>query len=138
LKANLSTKQYAILIASTLLVLAVSCGQRKSAQKVDATVSDSSNTVPAPHRGGVDASFLDGQMKRGDEVQIQLDKLRQAQPRDNKQIRELIVKRKGEILNAKKMIRESTGLTDSQKELMLSKLDEEAIDLAQELVAVSQ
>ena len=71
-------------------------------------------------------------------MQLELEQLRHAQPPDDQNIRGLIVKRKGEILNAKKMIRESGNLSDTQKELMLSRLDEEAIDLAQELVAVSQ
>ena len=94
---------------------------------------------PAPRRttSDVDLSFLELQIKRGDQVRQQIEQLRQARPRDDARLRELIVKRKGEVLNAKKMVRDSDRLSPEQKDLMLGKLDEEAIDLAQDLVAVS-
>ena len=112
------------------------CGRDASRRNTSTSAIDS--TYAAPRRPGVDPSFLDAQIKRGEVVQQQLETYRHAQPPDREQIRALLVKRKGEILSAKKMVRESMNLTDSQKEVMLSKLDEESIDLAQELVAVSQ
>jgi hypothetical protein len=101
--------------------------------------ADTTVASPAPRRttSDVDLSFLELQIKRGDQVRQQIEQLRQARPRDDARLRELIVKRKGEVLNAKKMVRDSDRLSPEQKDLMLGKLDEEAIDLAQDLVAVS-
>ena len=130
-------KHFCLPVCLVLLFVA-GCGRNQSQQLTGTASSDSTYASPAPRHGGVEASFLDVQIKRGEEVQQELEKLRHAQPRDNQRVRALLVKRKGEILNAKKMIRESGNLSDTQKELMLSKLDAESIDLAQELVAVSQ
>lgn len=128
------------MVACGLLALA-GCGRNNSPSKANATQqADTAGASVAPRRSGNDVNlvFLDLQIKRGEQVRQEINHLRQARPRDDARIRELAVKRKGEVLNAKKMVRESDQLTQEQKDSMLSKLDEEAIELAQELVAVSQ
>ena len=123
------------------LVLLAGCGRNNPQTNTGAaTRADTTGATMAPRRSGTDVNlaFLDQQIRRGVLVQQELEQLRKSRPRDNARIREVIVKRKGEVLNAKKLVRESDQLTQEQKDLILSKLDEEAIDLAQELVAVSQ
>ena len=133
--ANTKLIRLAIL---TLCLSAAIVGCSRSESRHGAGAPSSDSTYASPRRSDVESSFLDIQNRRTEQVRAELDSLRQVRPRDVPKIRGLIVKRKGEILSAKKMVRESLNLTDTQKELIVSKLDEESIDLAQELVAVTQ
>ncbi len=129
------------LLAGLLLVCMMGCSRNNSQTKTSAAPqADTTGAAVSPRRSGtnVNLAFLDQQIKRGEQVRQEINQLRQARPRDDARIRELVVKRKGEVLNGKKMVRDSDQMTQEQKDLMLSKLDEEAIELAQELVAVSQ
>jgi hypothetical protein len=116
------------------------CGDKPAdATKQYPTTSKSTAQIPSSDPGrSIDASFLPMQHAKRAQLEQAIQEFWNEKSGDSKQIRKLILNRKGEILTTKRNIRNSQLFSDAQKDSLIKPLDEESLKLATELSAFSQ
>ncbi len=121
------------LLVGTLLALG--CGKTDAPQ---------TQTKPQPERqvsdpaAFVTESFLAEQQSKRVELRRKLDSLHALPMVERKEITSLINRRKGELMSLKKNLRNSTVLSQAQRDSLISPLEEESIELAGDLIAAAK
>ena len=129
-----------IAACAVIALMLTGCGKKPAdTVKQPPTTSKIVEQDPSSDPGrSIDETFLPTQREK----QIQLEKTIQAflnnAGGDSKQLRKLILNRKGEILTTKRNIRNSRLFTEAQKDSLIKPLDEESLKLATDLAAFSQ
>jgi hypothetical protein len=130
----------ALLLAATLLAAGCRRAEKPSAKPQAGRVPTDSLRPPTrsvPAVNPFDESFLREQQARAEAVRSEYEQLRRAGGRDMNRARQVLLKRKGEILVAQKAIRSSELLSASERDSLLKPLQAESIELSERLVAVS-
>ncbi|MBI5058285.1 hypothetical protein HZB60_00730 [candidate division KSB1 bacterium] len=126
-----------LLSGFAFVVFAAGCGPRESVQTTPAPAPESRPAPPRRIRDSqFDDRFLNRQALRAGEVREQLNEWKQSASRHKAEIRELVLKRKGELLFIQKDIRNNQYLLAGERDSLLSPLDSEAIELAEELITL--
>lgn len=86
----------------------------------------------------VTATFHSEQAQKRGTLRRQIDSLTALSVIDRKQVVQLVNRRKGELMSIKKSIRNSTMYNATQRDSLIAPLDDESLELAGDLVAVSK
>lgn len=86
----------------------------------------------------VTVTFHSEQAQKRGTLRRQIDSLTALSVIDRKQVVQLVNRRKGELMSIKKSIRNSTMYNATQRDSLIAPLDDESLELAGDLVAVSK
>lgn len=86
----------------------------------------------------VTATFHSEQAQKRGTLRRQIDSLTALSVIDRKHVVQLVNRRKGELMSIKKSIRNSTMYNATQRDSLIAPLDDESLELAGDLVAVSK
>jgi hypothetical protein len=94
--------------------------------------------APAPVQPPVDSRvLLDEFMQKRVVMQKQLADLMKSKSRDTAAIRDLLLRRKGEVLSMQKHVRQITTYSQAEKDSLLKIIESESIDLSTKLVSLN-
>jgi type IV pilus biogenesis protein CpaD/CtpE len=128
-----------IVIAASILLLC-GCGDKPAVEQNKSTPKATTETqTPASDPGrSIDETFLIEQTGKRQQLEATIRAFWDAKQGDPKEVRRLILNRKGEILTTKRNIRNSMLFTNAEKDSLLKPLDDESMILSKELIAFSE
>ncbi|MBU0690307.1 hypothetical protein KKC97_04105 [bacterium] len=95
--------------------------------------------IPAEDPGrSIDEAFLTEQAAKRQQLEEMIRSFWNDKKGDPKEVRKLILSRKGEILTTKRNIRNSRLFTNAEKDSLIQPLDDESMKLSKELIAFSE
>ena len=128
-----------IAIASAVLIL-IGCGGKSSEDQTKRESKAATETkTPASDPGrSIDEAFLTEQSEKRMQLEEAIRSFWDAKKGNPKEVRKLILNRKGEILTTKRNIRNSRLFTNAEKDSLINPLDAESMKLSKELIAFSE
>lgn len=114
-------------------------GKSEKSGSTSETPATTETRIPAEDPGmSIDAAFLTDQTAKRQQLEETIRSFWNDKKGDPKEVRKLILSRKGEILTTKRNIRNSRMFTNAEKDSLIQPLDDESMKLSKELIAFSE
>jgi hypothetical protein len=130
-------RRFVVVAVVALLPVMIGCRRAEppKPESKPATTDSNVTAVPQhPQESPIDGGFLVRQALRAKEVRGQLDAWKKDLTANRGEYRELVLKRKGELMFSQKDIRNAANLSQHARDSLSAPLDSESIELAEELI----